>query len=96
MALGDGATDDMTPAEARLRLWAFHVYFDEAFATEPNHALRFAKAIIASAQPIRPGRDDDFPARLRQAMKEKREWLRRHRYERNPKLRKERRDGCEP
>jgi hypothetical protein len=96
MGFGDGAMDDMTPAEARLRLWAFHVYFDECYATEPNHALRFAKSIIASSQPIPPGSADEFEARLRRARKDKREWLRRHRYKRNPKQRKERQDGCEP
>ena len=37
----------------RLRLRAFHAFYRHAFAEERDPLLRFAKAIIASAQPIR-------------------------------------------
>lgn len=38
--------------EDRLRLRAFRVFYDKAFADELDLAIRFAKAIIASAGPI--------------------------------------------
>ena len=43
------------PAEVedKLRLRAFHVFYDKAFADEPDLTVRFAKAIIASAAPVR-------------------------------------------
>ena len=48
------ATDEVLPAEVEdeLRLRAFRVFYDKAYAEEPDLTLRFAKAIIASAGPI--------------------------------------------
>ena len=39
--------------EDKLRLRAFRVFYAKTFAKEPNAAVRFAKAIIASAGPLR-------------------------------------------
>jgi len=43
------------PAEVedKLRLRAFHVFYDRGFADEHDLTVRFAKAIIASAGPVR-------------------------------------------
>jgi hypothetical protein len=38
--------------EARFRRWSFGVFFERAFATEPDPAVRLAKATMASEQPI--------------------------------------------
>jgi hypothetical protein len=38
--------------ESRFRLWSFRVYYDQTFAKEADPVLRFAKALIASSQPI--------------------------------------------
>lgn len=42
--------------ESRFRLWSFRVYYDKTFANEIDPVLRFAKALIASCQPIRDRR----------------------------------------
>ena len=42
--------------ESRFRLWSFRVYYDKTFANEIDPVLRFAKALIASSQPIRDRR----------------------------------------
>ena len=42
--------------EDQLRLRAFRVFYDKAFADEPDMTVRFAKAVIASAGPIRDPR----------------------------------------
>jgi hypothetical protein len=39
--------------EDKLRLRAFHVFYDKAFANEHDLSVRFVKAIIASAGPVR-------------------------------------------
>lgn len=39
--------------EAKFRFWSFRIYFHRRFAKETDPALRFAKALIASCQPIR-------------------------------------------
>ena len=44
---------DWQTIEAKFRVWSFHVYYEKSFASEPDPTLRFAKAIVASAQPIR-------------------------------------------
>ena len=38
--------------EDKFRLWSFHVYYERSFASEIDPVLRFAKALIASTQPI--------------------------------------------
>ncbi|MCC7409981.1 MAG: hypothetical protein IT442_18085 [Phycisphaeraceae bacterium] len=38
--------------EGRFRLWSFRVYYAKTFANEVDPVLRFAKALIASCQPI--------------------------------------------
>ena len=55
MRARESATDELLPPEAedRLRLRAFRVFYDKAFADEPDLTIRFAKSIIASAAPIR-------------------------------------------
>ena len=40
-------------AEAKLRQWAFGVYFRKSFKRERNAELRFLKAMAASMRPIR-------------------------------------------
>ena len=42
--------------EDAFRVWSFHVYYEKSFASEPDLTLRFVKAIVASAQPIRDRR----------------------------------------
>jgi transposase-like protein len=37
-------------------LWSFRVYYNKPFASEADPTLRFAKALIASCQPIRDRR----------------------------------------
>lgn len=49
-------TDSWRDIEGRFRLWSFRVYYNKSFATEPDPTLRFAKALIASCQPIRDRR----------------------------------------
>jgi len=46
--------DEALPAdlEDRLRLRAFHVFYQKTYADEPDLTIRFAKAIVASAGPI--------------------------------------------
>jgi len=39
--------------ESEFRYWAFQTYYHKAFALELDLDIRFAKAIIASAQPVR-------------------------------------------
>jgi hypothetical protein len=39
--------------EDKFRLWSFHIYYERSFANEIDPTLRFVKALIASAQPIR-------------------------------------------
>lgn len=51
---GDAVTDaTWTRIERQFRVWSFRVYYDKLYATETDNTLRFAKAIIASSQPIR-------------------------------------------
>jgi len=47
---------DWQRIEAKFRVWSFHVYYEKSFASEPDLTLRFVKAIVASAQPIRDRR----------------------------------------
>ena len=42
-----------TEIEDEFRLWSFHIYYQKSFAAEIDLTLRFAKALIASSQPIR-------------------------------------------
>lgn len=44
---------DWQGLEAPFRVWSFHVYYEKSFAGEPDPTLRFVKALVASAQPIR-------------------------------------------
>ena len=39
--------------EDKFRVWSFGVYYQKTFAEEPDLTLRFVKALVASAQPIR-------------------------------------------
>ena len=39
--------------EDDFRLWSFHVYYNKSFADELDLTVRFAKALMASVQPIR-------------------------------------------
>jgi hypothetical protein len=39
--------------EDRFRLWSFHIYYQKSFADEMDATVRFARALIASSQPIR-------------------------------------------
>ena len=39
-------------AEARFRVWAFHVYYNRAYRTEDDPVMRFYKALMASIRPI--------------------------------------------
>ena len=39
--------------EDRFRLWAFHIYYRRSFREERDRLLRFIKALLASARPIR-------------------------------------------
>ena len=39
--------------EADFRLWSFHVFYRKTYAGEPDSEMRFAKALVASCQPIR-------------------------------------------
>ncbi len=39
--------------EAKLRTWAFHVYFNKSFRSEHDPMARFLKALKASRRPIR-------------------------------------------
>lgn len=38
---------------AKLRVWAFRMYWKKCYATEHDPLLRFAKALLASLRPIR-------------------------------------------
>ncbi len=48
-----GADKTWREIESRFRLWSFRLYYDKCYATEQDHTLRFAKALIASSRPIR-------------------------------------------
>ena len=50
------ATEDWPSIESRFRLWSFRVYYARTFAAEMDLTLRFAKALVASCQPIRDRR----------------------------------------
>jgi len=39
--------------EGRSRLWSFHQYGKKPFANDPDPTLRFARALIASCEPIK-------------------------------------------
>lgn len=39
--------------EDKFRAWAFHVYYQKLFATERDPDMRFVKAIVRSAAPMR-------------------------------------------
>lgn len=45
--------EDWRRIEARLRQWAFGVYFCKSFKRERNPELRFTKALVASTRPVR-------------------------------------------
>ena len=38
--------------ENEFRLWSFHLYYDKAFKPTVSLAVRFGRALIASAQPV--------------------------------------------
>lgn len=52
----DERSEPWKKIESRFRLWSFRVYYDKTFANEIDPVLRFAKALIASSQPIRDRR----------------------------------------
>ena len=39
--------------ESKFRVWSFGIYYHRMFAGESDLTLRFAKALLASLQPIR-------------------------------------------
>ena len=45
--------DDWEQIEDRFRVWSFYVYYKKCFRTEPDPLVRFVKALLASARPIR-------------------------------------------
>ena len=47
------ADDVWEEIEDKFRVWSFGVYYQKTFAEEPDLMLRFVKALVASAQPIR-------------------------------------------
>jgi hypothetical protein len=64
--------------EDAFRLWAFHVYYDKAFAHEQNLTVRFANAIVASSRPVKnPALREAFKAEAKKAKEETRATLRR-------------------
>jgi len=47
------ADDVWEEIEDKFRVWSFGIYYQKTFAEEPDLTLRFVKALVASAQPIR-------------------------------------------
>ena len=50
---GDLASDDWREIESRFRVWSFGVLYQRTFAEERDPNVRFVKALLASARPIR-------------------------------------------
>ena len=50
------ADEQWESIEDEFCVWSFHVYYEKSFASEADLVLRFVKAIVASAQPIRDRR----------------------------------------
>ena len=48
--------DKWEKIEEKFRVWSFGIYYRRTFAGESDPTLRFAKALLASLQPIRDRR----------------------------------------
>jgi len=44
--------DEWEKVEDRFRVWSFGVFYQKAYASEPDLLKRFVKALLASARPI--------------------------------------------
>ena len=45
--------DNWDQIEDKFRIWSFYIYYRKSFRNERDPLLRFVKALVASAQPIR-------------------------------------------
>lgn len=45
--------DNWDQIEDKFRTWSFYIYYRKSFRNERDPLLRFVKALVASAQPIR-------------------------------------------